>query len=60
MNLPLDSDIGYIFEVDLEYNNKEITKRFSSCPEKIKVETNYFSTKQKYVIESEHETLLNY
>ena len=56
--IPLDSDIGYIFEVDLEYTDKELTKRFPLCPENKKVDINYFSTKQRKIIEySEHKTI---
>ena len=57
LNHPPDSDIGYIFEVDLEYTDKESTKRFPLCPEKKKVNINYFSTNQRKIIETEHKTL---
>ena len=57
INLPLDSDIGYTFELDLEYTDKELTKRFPLCPEKKKVNINYFSTNQRNIIESEHKTI---
>ena len=59
LNHSPDSDIGYILEVDLEYTpyGKELTKRFPLCPEKKKVNINYFSTNQRKIIETDHKTI---
>ena len=44
INIPVDSDIGYFFEVDINYpdNIEEKTKNFPFCPE------NKFSLQDKF------------
>ena len=52
LTIPLDSDIGYIFEVDWEYTDqcKKLTKRLPLAPEKKKVDIHYFSSEQIKII----------
>ena len=50
-NVPLNSDVGYILEIDLEYANSlhDAHSDFPLCPKNIKLVPN-LNNKKKYVI----------
>ena len=56
-SIPVDSDIGYILEVDLQYTDKISTARFPLAPEKKKPDINLMSSYQQDVINTKHKAI---